>query len=109
MSDPLEPSIFEVLASPRATGVLMSALLMAVGIGMFVPQAVTAETIGLSYSTSVAQVIVAMDLHNIGGSWLLQLVLVLLGLNLAARLAVSALGRAQRSGTRVAKAIGRGG
>ncbi|MFT7623083.1 MAG: hypothetical protein ACI9WU_002260, partial [Myxococcota bacterium] len=56
-----------------------------------------------------AQVIVAMDLHNIGGSWLLQLVLVLLGLNLAARLAVSALGRAQGSGTRVARAIGRGG
>lgn len=52
--------------------------------GLVVPQHVSSETIGHSYTSSVTQVVVGLELHRIESSWLTQLLAILLALNIVA-------------------------
>ncbi len=82
---------FLVSASPRTTFVLLGMLLGVLALGMVVPQHVAYDTIGHSYSASLAQVIRAFGVHHVAGAWPTQLLVVLLILNVSARLVKSQL------------------
>ena len=81
--------VFRVAASPRATLFMIAVIGLLLAVGMFVPQQIAYEDVASSYSASWSQVFRALDLHRIGSSWLLQGSVVLLVLNLLARLLAS--------------------
>ena len=72
------------LANGKTTLVLLILLAMTMAFGLVVPQHVSGEAIGHSYSSSLTQVVTGLRLHHLETSWLTQLLSILLVLNLIA-------------------------
>ena len=99
--------IFLRLASRKTTLVLLLSLTAILSFGLVVPQHVSGEAVGHSYSSSITQVVTGMRLHRLETSWLTQLVGMLLMLNLLAAGLRSALRLSNGSESNPARKIGR--
>ena len=70
------------VAKDHVSAIAMPAAILS--FGLVVPQHVSGEAVGHSYSSSITQVVTGMRLHRLETSWLTQLVGMLLMLNLLA-------------------------
>jgi|GEM_PF-3846658 len=64
---------FDIISSKTTTIVLVACACALFSVGLFVPQGVSDQALGDMHSSTIAQVVIALDAHNIVRSWAMQL------------------------------------